>query len=232
MDRIGWTDDALIGRAAFYASMDEKASQTAKSTQEALALEESYQQSLKVLKQVGASSVATILFMEHYYLANEYEQARDPIQLSSLTKAIEQVQAARDMLSLTDHPDEYKKMVAMLPPQDKEKDLPHDSVRHFFLSHGARLHDRIKHGHALSEGQQEILKQRFENIKQARQIYMEAQREILGDDWKPAVDYSVPTLPSEQHRTVERANPVAEGQPEKRSSRPRKRKRDNDLERQ
>lgn len=198
MDRIGSIDESLIKKAIVRAILDEKASKAVSDTPEALVREEGCKRSVELLHTIGRSSVAAILYMEHHILAKELEQARDPISVASLQKAIEQIQVARKMLPRIYDPDGYKGMVEELPPQEREGNLPRDTVRRFFLSHGARLHDRIKHGLDASDGKLAILKQRLENIKQARKLYIDAQRNVLGNDWKPEVDYSVPPLPSER----------------------------------
>lgn len=198
MDRIGSIDESLLQKAMIRVVLDDKASKTANETLEAIAREEGHVQSLALHQQIGRSSVSTILYMEQYHLTQEFKAARSSIEMSSLKNAIDEIEAARDRLSLTDDPDGYRKMVEALAPQDKKKDLPIDIVRRCFASHKARLQDRIKHPNGMSDGQYAILEQRAKNIRQAERWYIEFQREILGSDWRPEKDYTkMPPLPSD-----------------------------------
>lgn len=196
MDRIGSINKRLARVAVILANMDEQASQVANSTPEALTREEGYQQSLGVLQQLAESSVGTILFVEHSYIAKDLEHTKNHDKEASLLKAIDQIHAAREMLSLTEDSVEYKKMVKYLPPQEKEKDLPRDTVIRFFESHKKRLKNFITYASNDSEWRQAILNQRLLNIKKAEGSYIQVQREILGDDWRPMPDPSIPTLDS------------------------------------
>lgn len=198
MDRIGSIDEALIKKTILRAMLDDNASQTISETHLALAREEGFRRSLEMHQMIGRSSIGTILFMERCSLTLDMKLAADRSQATSLKKAIDQVGAARNMLSQTESSDEYKKMVEDLPPQEKEKDLPYDTVRRFFSSHTTRLQKRIKYELNASEGQQAILKQRLKNIRQAETKYIGIQRQILGGDRKPAKDYTkMPPLSSD-----------------------------------
>lgn len=198
MDRIGSIDEALLQRAMYFAIVNKNETNDANDTPEAMVREEGYVRSLALHRQIGRSSVSTILYMEQYHLTQEFKAARSSIEMSSLKNAIDEIEAARDRLSLTDDPDGYRKMVEALAPQDKKKDLPIDIVRRCFASHKARLQDRIKHPNGMSDGQYAILEQRAKNIRQAERWYVEFQREILGSDWRPEKDYTkMPPLPSD-----------------------------------
>lgn len=196
MDLIGSIDRSLLKKAMVLTAADDKSSQAVNATPEALAREEGYRQSLDVLRQLGKSSVSTILFMEHYFIANELEQTKNPYKAASLLKAVEQIDAAREMLTLTEDPSAYKKMIKLLPPHEKEKDLPRDTVIRFFDSHKKRLKNFITYASNESDGQQAILSQRLVNIKRAEGSYVQIQHQILGDDWRPPTDTSRPVLPS------------------------------------
>lgn len=121
MDRIGSINKRLARVAVILANMDEQASQVANSTPEALTREEGYQQSLGVLQQLAESSVGTILFVEHSYIAKDLEHTKNHDKEASLLKAIDQIHAAREMLSLTEDSVEYKKNGQVSSPSGKRK---------------------------------------------------------------------------------------------------------------
>lgn len=198
MEQIGSINESLVRKAIVRYVIDGKASQASDGTNEAIAREEGYLKTLDVHQEIGASTVGTILYIEQYLLIKELEKARGPSEVSSLKNAIDEIEAARGNLSLTGDTAGYKKMVADLAPQDKKESLPLDTVRRCLKSHKGRLRDRIKHPSGLSDGQYAILKQRLKSLQYAEDSYKKAQREVLGDDWKPEKDYTqMPPLPSD-----------------------------------
>lgn len=198
MGKTGSIDEKLVVALLESEQMNFLAAGALSDTDEAEMYHASLLTTLDAHRAISDASFVTILYAEHRSVALEYANATDPTQKVSLKRAMDQAAAAQKTLSIMTDPDAYKRHVDELPPDDRECDPPKDNVRRFILSQSARLRDRIKLGLDASDEKLAILHQRSRNLKNAQARYITAQREVLGENWRQATDYSIPLLPSER----------------------------------
>lgn len=104
--------------------------------------------------------------------------SNSPEQSNSITKAIEQLQGAKQSLNVVQDHESYQSATATYSSSRKEAGLPIDSFRDFLKSHSTRLTNRMTG--QLSVPEKNILRQRKENLGMVKEVYVAMQREALG----------------------------------------------------
>lgn len=135
---------------------------------------------LRVLKESGKSnSIPTILQAEEILLHNEISRYANSFEeRSSIDTAKLQIKEARTSYEVVINSQSYQVAVKTYPTKKMEAGLPLDSFRDFLKSHQARLNNRLKG--QLSVPEKNILRQRKENLRVAKELYMKLQRKALG----------------------------------------------------
>ena len=149
---------------------------------------------LALLHEVGQQNIDTILAVEQIFLTMEREYLPEaPIRISSLDKAIEELDATLDMLSIVRIKDEYQiaDRCFSLKKNRKYKNLPYDQAQQFFESQKTRV-SNIERA-SLDEGDRELLAAREANLEQARQQYTTLQQQALGIDGSSEVEVDGPS---------------------------------------
>lgn len=104
--------------------------------------------------------------------------ANSPEEANSVTKALEQVQEARQSFKVVEDHKAYKTAANTYPNARKEAGLPVDAFRTFLKSHSTRLTNRMTSN--ISVPEKNIIRQRKENLAMMRDVYIGMQREALG----------------------------------------------------
>ena len=135
-----------------------------------------------------------LLRIERAFMELELEHvAYDEDHISSLDKGIWQVGTAITMLDYARAPDEYHPVDFFYTlSQDlvPNSDLPKDAAHKFFGSHSARLGNRKKA--PLQRSEAALINARISNMRLARKIYVEWQRQALAasEVREPSVPYA------------------------------------------
>lgn len=135
---------------------------------------------LRTLKEVSTSSLDIILQVELHALKLELEHHGNSVEeRNSLLTALQQGTEGLDSYNfLVNDSTAYKAGLASYSSKRKEAGLPIDAFREFIKSHSTRLTNRL--ASPLSVAEKNILRQRKENLKISKELYIEMQREVLG----------------------------------------------------
>ena len=123
--------------------------------------------------------VDLILRIERGFLAEELEHlAKRPRKVASLNRALDQLDAAMNLLPIIRKPSTYKCVsLGFTLPRNRIYGMPRDEAQQFFISHAARLRN-LGDGR-FEDAEDELLDVRLDNIKKAQKMYTELQRQVL-----------------------------------------------------
>lgn len=140
----------------------------------------SLRNTLCILKEISESrDIQTILQAENLSLLLELENhGNSPEEKNSISSALQQIAEANKSLCIVKNEKSYCDVAETYSTKRKEGGLPLDSFREFLKSHATRLTNRL--AAPLSTPEKNILRQRKENLKVARELYIEMQRTALG----------------------------------------------------
>lgn len=135
---------------------------------------------LILLKEVkAAKDINVALGVEEMLLRQELTRyANSPEQRNSISTAIQQLQEAKQSLSVVQDHKGYQAATATYSGKKKEGGLPLDSFREFLKSHNTRLTNRMTS--PLSMPDKSILRQRKEILGIVKEVYIGMQRKALG----------------------------------------------------
>lgn len=142
-------------------------------------LEEDLETAVVALRESG--DVAAILQAERALLGDEYERfANTPTMRGSLEVALDEVDAALDMVRLVVDPVAYRSRVDQTHRVRKHRigDVPRDDARMFFRGHRSRL-DNLMKARGTDE-EKAVLAARGASMRAAETVYESLQREALG----------------------------------------------------
>ena len=137
---------------------------------------------LPVLEAAGEQDLDTILKVEWTFLTQEHEYLGEaPIRTSSLGNAIEELDAAVEMLAYVRDKSTYQQLDRYFSlEKNRKNNLPYDQARQFFESHKTRL-SNIERA-SMDEDARDLLAAREANLERAKLLYMELQQQALADD--------------------------------------------------
>lgn len=143
-------------------------------------LDASRRQTLVAVKEVASSKdIYTILETERIILVQDLEyHGNSQEEISSIQTALHQYAEAQDSLETVKDGLAYQAGTKTYSSRHREGGLPIDSMREFLKSHTTRLSNRL--AAPLSVSEKNILRQRKENLKVAKELYIGMQREALG----------------------------------------------------
>lgn len=121
-----------------------------------------------------------LLFMttEQIILHDDLQRyANAPEEVNSINIALVQLNEAMHAIHIVKNKEQYRVVSAVFSSKNKEAGLPLDAFRMFIKSHTARLTNRLTA--PLSVSEKDVLRQRKENLKKARTLYIELQRSSL-----------------------------------------------------
>lgn len=149
-------------------------------SKEAKVHNEELKETLQLLKDVHASrDIKLALGVEQLFLHQERANyANSPEESNSVKAALEQFSDAKKSLSIVQNPQAYQNATETYSGKRKEAGLPIDSFREFLKSHTTRLSNRM--ASPLSVPEKNLLRQRKENLKMVKEVYMGMQRQALG----------------------------------------------------
>lgn len=144
------------------------------------ALATSLVETLHILKEVTENkNIETIIAIEKFALILELENhGNSSEERNSIKTALQQLEDAQKSLAIVKNDIAYQAGAETYSIKRKEAGLPLDSFREFLKSHMTRLTNRL--AAPLSAPEKNILRQRKENVKVARELYIEMQRTALG----------------------------------------------------
>ena len=137
------------------------------------------------LHKLGQSrDIDRILEVERGILAGERKYlAEEPETIRSLDTAIEQIEAAIEMLAVVRDPDQYRvvdKTLSISKNRVGRERLPRDQARQFFQAHPTRLKNLIKA--RIDASYVPVIRARLLNITTIEPVYKELQKEALGPE--------------------------------------------------
>ncbi|GAB1253001.1 hypothetical protein [Desulfovibrio falkowii] len=134
---------------------------------------------LLILKQINKDKdLLLLLAVEGLSLTQERElRANSPEEVNSINAAQLQLQEANNALNVVKDPSAYKAATETYSSKQREAGLPLDAFREFIKSHTTRLSNRLSA--PLSVQEKNILRQRKENLRTAKDIYIALQRKAL-----------------------------------------------------
>ena len=137
------------------------------------------------LHKLGQSrNIDRILKVERGLLAGERKYlATEPETIRSLNTAIEQIEAAIEMLAVVRDPDRYRvvdKTLSISKNRVGRERLPRDQARQFFQAHPTRLRNLIKA--RIDASYVPVVRVRLLNITTIEAVYKELQKEALGPE--------------------------------------------------
>lgn len=134
---------------------------------------------LLILKQMNKDKdLLLLLAVEGLSLTQERElRANSPEEVNSINAAQLQLQEANNALNVVKDPSAYKAATETYSSKQREAGLPLDAFREFIKSHTTRLSNRLSA--PLSVQEKNILRQRKENLRTAKDIYIALQRKAL-----------------------------------------------------
>lgn len=135
---------------------------------------------LQILKQINKEQdIPLLLAIESISLTQEMKiRANSPEEINSIKAALLQLEEARRALEVVKDFSAYKAGTETYSSRQRDGGLPLDAFREFIKSHTTRLTNRLSA--PLSVPEKNILRQRKENLKTAKEIYISLQREALG----------------------------------------------------
>lgn len=151
-----------------------------KSTAEQRASDASLEDSLFVFKKIAKTrNLPLIMETEQIVLFHELKlYANSPEEKNSIEMALKQLAEAIKATSVVHNFFTYQEAAKTYSSKRMEEGLPLDSCREFLKSHATRLTNRLVA--PLSVPKKNILRQRKENLKIVKELYIELQREALG----------------------------------------------------
>lgn len=175
MEKIG-----LISKFIELNSVNFTSAALVESSKEKQSLNKNLTLTLQVLKNiVTTKDIVLILEAEKITLRLELEKrANSPEEANSIKIALLQMEEAQQSLSVVKNASVYQAVAATYSSKRKEAGLPLDSFREFLKSHTTRLTNRL--AGPLSVPEKNILRQRKENLRVVKEVYMGMQREALG----------------------------------------------------
>lgn len=137
-------------------------------------------ETLNLLKEVKATkNIHVALGVEEMMLRQELAlYANSPEQRNSITTAIQQLQEAKQSLSVVQDTKVYQTATTTYSGKKKKGGLPLDSFREFLKSHNTRLTNQMTS--PLSMPEKSILRQRKEILGMVKEVYIGMQRMALG----------------------------------------------------
>ena len=137
---------------------------------------------LPVLQEARQRDIDTILEVEWISLTQEREYLGEaPIRTSSLGNAIEELDAAVEMLAYVRDKSAYQQLDRYFSlEKNRKNNLPYDQARQFFESHKTRL-SNIERA-SMDEDARDLLDAREANLERAKLLYMDLQQQALVDD--------------------------------------------------
>ena len=120
-----------------------------------------------------------LLSVENMMLRLERDRrANAPEEKNSINTALIQLAEAQQSLAVVKDCSAYRAGTETYSSRHREAGLPMDSFREFIKSHTTRLTNRLSA--PLSVPEKNLLRQRKENLKVAKEVYISMQREALG----------------------------------------------------
>ncbi len=149
-------------------------------TKEAQVFHESLKETLGLLKDVRKTKdPAYILEIEKSILEHSLNNNANSAEMkSSLKTGLAELEAGLEFLQIVQNSDQYQAIKRGSVPKDIQGGLPLDGFRKFERSHRTRLANLLKATTPIPE--KNLLRQRIENLKTAREAYMDMQRKALG----------------------------------------------------
>ncbi len=150
------------------------------STKEAQGFHKNQNESLSILKDVKKTQdPALILAVEKSALrVNLIRYANSAEMKSSLETALTELEIAQEALQVVQDPEKYQVLKRALGPKNIQKGLPLDGFRTFETSHRTRLANLLKATGSIPE--KSLIRQRIDNLKAAREVYIAMQQKALG----------------------------------------------------
>lgn len=144
------------------------------------ALSASLAETLHILKDVAVTrDIDLSIAIEKFALILELENhGNSSEERNSIKTALQQLEDAQKSLIIVKDNTAYQASTETYSTKRKEAGLPLDSFREFLKSHTTRLTNRL--AAPLSAPEKNILRQRKENLKVAKELYIEMQRTALG----------------------------------------------------
>lgn len=105
-------------------------------------------------------------------------RANSPEETNSIKTAVLQLEEAQKSLAVVKDSAAYTAVAETYSSKRKEAGLPLDSFREFLKSHTTRLTNRL--AGPLSVPEKNILRQRKENLRVVKELYVTMQRKALG----------------------------------------------------
>ena len=135
---------------------------------------------LPLLSEAAAlHDIDLILQIERGFLAEELGHlAKRPRKVSSLNMALDQLDAAMNLLPITKGKAGYSADLYFTLARNRVYGMPKDEVQQFFISHITRLHNLD--GGRFEDTEDELHDVRISNIKVAQEVYTELQCRALG----------------------------------------------------
>ena len=135
---------------------------------------------LPLLSEAAAlRDIELILRIERGFLAEELGHlAKRPRKVSSLNMALDQLDAAMNLLPITKGKSGYSADLYFTLARNRVYGMPKDEVQQFFISHITRLHNLD--GGRFEDTEDELHDVRISNIKAAQEVYTELQCRALG----------------------------------------------------
>lgn len=145
-----------------------------------------YTRSLKTTLQITRevskkNDIDLFLASEELFLQRELELygKEDPSVRPSLNAALTDLSVMKDSLETAKDPEYYKAADATYHIKKKERGVPKDGFHEAVNGHVTRLGNRMS-ALGISIPEKNILRQRQENMRQAKKLYMDLQRKALG----------------------------------------------------
>lgn len=175
MEKIG-----LINKFLNLSNTNYESSLLVQESKEQQDLDKSLALTLQHLKYIGQSrDIFVILEVENLALRLEMEtRANSSEEVNSIKTALSQIDDAKKSMNIVKDAVAYKAAAATYSSKRKEAGLPLDSFREFLKSHTTRLTNRL--AAPLPVPEKNILRQRKENLRVVKEVYMGMQREALG----------------------------------------------------
>lgn len=137
---------------------------------------------LQIFKEVSNErDIDLFLASEELFLQRELELygKGDPSVRPSLNAALTNLSVMKASLETAKDPEHYKIVDATYHIKKKERGVPKDGFHEAVNGHVTRLGNRMS-ALGISIPEKNILRQRQENMRQAKKLYMDLQRKALG----------------------------------------------------
>ena len=177
MERTGFQGDLL-----FRINLDHHQYLQLRNTAESQEFALGLKTPLHLLKDISKeNNIDVFLASEELILQRELELygKEDPSVRPSLNAALTDLSVMKASLETAKDPEHYKTADATYHIKKKERGVPKDGFHEAVNGHVTRLGNRMS-ALGISIPEKNILRQRQENMRQAKKLYMDLQRKALG----------------------------------------------------